>query len=90
VLVILARPFTRWKGVLVGAMVGAVALILVVEPLRNFYALRTPEVRVLGEAALIAAGAILLLEIGWRASRVIGRRRAAMPDTAPSSASTSP
>ena len=83
VLVILARPFTRWKGVLVGVMVGAVALILVIEPLRDFYALRTPEVRVLGEASLIAVSAILLLEIGWRASRVIGRRRTEAPIAAP-------
>jgi hypothetical protein len=30
---------------------------------------------VLGVAALIAGGAILLLEIGWRASRVVASRR---------------
>jgi cation-transporting ATPase E len=76
VLVILARPFTVWKGVLVGAMAGAVGLILVVDPLRDFYALRLPDSRVAGEAALIAVSAILVLEIGWRASRVVGRRRA--------------
>ena len=87
VLVILARPFTRWKGLLVGTMVGAVALILVIQPLRDFYALRTPEARVLGEAALIAAGAIFLLEIGWRASRVIGRRRAVKTGDTPDNAS---
>ena len=77
VLVILARPFTPWKTVLVGAMVGAVALILVVEPFRDFYALELPEWRIIGQAALIAVGATLVLEIGWRASRLIGRSRAA-------------
>jgi hypothetical protein len=46
---------------------------------REYFALDLPEWRVLGEAGLIAAAAILVLEIGWRASRVIGRRR---PDQA--------
>jgi cation-transporting ATPase E len=75
VLVILARPFNRWKALLVGAMVGLVALIFVITPLRDFYALDLPEWRVVGEAGLVATGAILVLEIGWRASRIIGRRR---------------
>jgi len=77
VLVILARPFSRWKAALVGAMVGAVALILVIEPFRDFYALELPQWRIIGQGALIAAGAMLVLEIGWRASRIIGSRRAA-------------
>ncbi|MSO79101.1 MAG: HAD family hydrolase, partial [Acidimicrobiia bacterium] len=81
VLVILARPFTMWKGTLVGAMVGAVALILVIEPVRDFYALDLPEWRIVGEAGLIAAGAIIVLEIGWRASRIIGRRREPVAET---------
>ena len=76
VLVILARPFTLWKAMLVGSMVGAVALILVIGPLRDFYALELPGWRIVGEAGLIAAAAILVLEVGWRASRIIGRRRA--------------
>jgi cation-transporting ATPase E len=80
VLVILARPFTLWKGILVGSMIGAVALVLVIVPLREFYALELPEWRIIGQAGLVAAGAILLLEIGWRASRVIGRRREAVDD----------
>ena len=75
VLVILARPFSRWKDLLVGSMIGAVAVILVIEPLRDFYALQLPDWRIVGEAGLVAAGAILVLEIGWRASRIIGRRR---------------
>jgi cation-transporting P-type ATPase E len=75
VLVILARPFNWWKAALVGAMVGAVALILAIEPLSDFYAVRLPDGRVVGEAALVAAAAILLIESGWRTSRVLGRRR---------------
>ncbi len=75
VLVILARPFNWWKALLVGSMAGCVALILAIDFLRDFYALETPDVRVLGEAALIAVAGILLLEIGWRASRRFGRRR---------------
>jgi cation-transporting ATPase E len=75
VLVILARPFNWWKALLVGSMAGSVALILLIEPLSDFYALELPDVRVLGQAALIAVAGILLLEIGWRASHRIGRHR---------------
>jgi cation-transporting ATPase E len=75
ILVLLARPFNWWKALLVGSMAGAVALILLIEPLRDFYALQLPSARVLAFAALIAGGAILLLEIGWRTSRVVARRR---------------
>jgi cation-transporting ATPase E len=81
VLVILARPFNLWKGILVGTMVGAVALVFVIGTFRDFYALQLPDSRVVGEAGLIATGAVLVLEIGWRASRVIGRRREAAPAT---------
>jgi len=75
VLVLLARPFNWWKTLLVGAMVGALTLILLIEPLRDFYALQLPSARILGQAALIAGGAIALLEVGWRASRVVANRR---------------
>jgi cation-transporting ATPase E len=87
VLVILARPFTLWRGALVGAMVGCVALILVIEPLRDFYALELPDARVAGQAALIAAAGMLVLELGWRASRIIGRRHGRTePDEEPEAA----
>jgi len=76
ILVLLARPFNWWKALLVGSMAGSVVLILLIEPLRDFYALQLPGARVLGVAALIAASAMLLLEIGWRASRVVANRRA--------------
>ncbi len=80
VLVLQARPFTPlhkngWKAILVAAMVGSVALILFVPALRDFYAVQLPPARVLGEAAIVAGVAIVLLEIGWRFSRVIGSRR---------------
>ncbi len=75
VLVLLARPFNWWKALLVGAMAGSVVLILLIEPLRDFYALELPDARAIGQAALIAVAAILLLEIVWRTSRVIARRR---------------
>jgi cation-transporting P-type ATPase E len=75
VLVLLARPFNWWKTLLVGSMAGSVVLILLIEPLRDFYALEIPDTRSLGQCALIAGAAIVLLEIVWRTSRVIARRR---------------
>ena len=56
-------------------MVGAVALILVVPAFRDFYAVQLPPADVLVEAAIVAGVAIVLLEVGWRFSRVIGSRR---------------
>jgi cation-transporting ATPase E len=80
VLVLQARPFTPlqkngWKTVLVASMVGAVVLILVVPAFRDFYAVQLPPVEVLGEGAIVAGIGIVLLEVGWRFSRVIGSRR---------------
>jgi cation-transporting ATPase E len=75
VLVLLSRPFNWWKALLVGSMAGCVVLVLAVDPLRDFYALELPDARAIGQAALIAGGAILALEIVWRTSRVIARRR---------------
>jgi cation-transporting P-type ATPase E len=76
VLVLQARPFNWWKTILVGAMVGCVALIMVIPGLRDFYALEFPPADVVFEASIIAAAAILLLELGWRLSRVVANRRA--------------
>jgi cation-transporting ATPase E len=75
VLVIQARPFNWWKTLLVASMIGAVTLIMVVPAFRDFYAVQLPPAEVLGEAAIVAAVAIVLLEVGWRFSRVIGNRR---------------
>jgi cation-transporting P-type ATPase E len=75
VLVLQARPFNWWKTLLVAAMVGSVAVIMVVPALRDFYALKLPPSDVVVEGAIVAGAAIALLEIGWRFSRVIGSRR---------------
>ncbi len=75
VLVIQARPFNWWKTVLVGSMIGAVALILVIPGLRDFYALQFPPAKVVVEASIVAGSAIVLLEVGWRLSRVVANRR---------------
>ena len=75
VLVIQARPFNWWKTVLVGSMVGCVALIMVIPPLRDFYALEFPPADVVFEASIVAVAAIVLLEVGWRLSRVVAHRR---------------
>ncbi len=75
VLGLLARPLNWWKAWLVGSMVGCVALILVVEPLRDFYALRFPPAEVVGEAAIVLAAAVLALEVGWNVSHMVRRRR---------------
>jgi cation-transporting ATPase E len=75
VLVIQARPFNWWKTLLVGSMIGAVALILVIPGLRDFYALQFPPAKVVVEASIVAGTAIVLLEIGWRLSRVVANRR---------------
>jgi cation-transporting ATPase E len=75
VLVLQARPFNWWKTILVASMAGAIALILVVPALRDFYAVQMPPAGVLGEAAIVAGVGIVLLEVGWRFSRVIGSRR---------------
>jgi cation-transporting ATPase E len=76
VLVIQARPFNWWKTLLVGSMIGAVALILAIPPLADFYAVSLPEGDMLVEASIVAGVAIVLLEVGWRLSRVVANRRA--------------
>jgi len=76
VLVLQARPFVWWKTLLVVAMIVSVAVIMVVPGLRDFYALQFPTAEVVGEAVVIAAVSVVLLEAGWRFSRVVGRERA--------------
>jgi cation-transporting P-type ATPase E len=78
VLLILARPLTLWRGVLAGAMVLCVAVILAVPALRDFYALQLPNTEVTAAALGVAAGAVILLETGWRTTQFIARRRAAL------------
>jgi cation-transporting ATPase E len=75
VLVIQARPFNWWKSLLVAAMAGSIAVILAVPGLRDFYAVEMPPADVLLEAGMVAVAAIVLLEVAFRLSRVVGGRR---------------
>ncbi len=75
VLVLQARPFNWWKTLLVAAMIASVIVILLVPAFRDFYALEIPPADVVAEAAIIAAVAVVALELGWRFSRVVGQRR---------------
>ena len=79
VLVLQARPFNWWKTVLVAAMVGSIAFIMVIAWLRDFYALQFPPRQVVIEASIVALVAIALLEVGWRLSRVVANRRDVAP-----------
>ncbi len=75
VLVVLARPINWWRGLLVAAMIGAVALIVAVPPFRSFFALALPAGHVVWQAAVIAAVGVALVEVGWRVMRLIDRTR---------------
>jgi cation-transporting P-type ATPase E len=75
VLVLQARPFNWWKSLLVASMVASIAIIMAIAWLRDFYALQLPPADVVAEAAVVAGIAIVLLEVGWRFSRVVGSRR---------------
>ena len=66
VLAILARPFTRWRYELVGAMAGLFLLALLVPWSRHFFALDMARPVVTATAVVIAAAAAALLEVGWR------------------------
>ena len=68
VLVLLARPFNVWRTALVAAMAGAMAVVLAVPGLRDFYALELPPAVVGVEVVVIAAVALTVIELGWRAS----------------------
>ena len=72
VLVILARPFTGWRRILVSVMAGSFLLDLAVPGLRRFYALDLPPARVTFACVLIAAAASAALELGWRIGARLG------------------
>lgn len=69
VLVCLARPINWWRAILVGAMAGAVALIVLVPPLRHFYALAALDGAVLVETALTALAGVVGIEVVWWVTR---------------------
>jgi cation-transporting ATPase E len=75
VLVIQARPFNWWKSLLVASMVGSIAVILAWPWARDFYAVELPPADMLLEASAVAAVAIVLLEVAFRLSQVVGSRR---------------
>jgi cation-transporting ATPase E len=77
VLVILARPLTLLRAMLVLAMIGLFASALGVPVARDFYELDFPSDEVAGEVMLIAFGAMVLLEAVWQFSRRMGRGPAA-------------
>lgn len=77
VLVIFARPINWWRGLLVGAMISAVAIIVAVPPFRSFFALELPNGHVLWAAALIAVVGVGLVELIWRVTRRLDRSTAA-------------
>jgi cation-transporting ATPase E len=66
VLVLLARPFTRYRTVLVLAMIGMFLGAILIVPIRDFYALRPPPADVLLPALAIAVIACAVLEAGYR------------------------
>jgi cation-transporting ATPase E len=73
VLVVFARPINWWRGLLVAAMIAAVATIVAVPAFRSFFALDLPSGHVLWQAALIAAVGVVLVEFIWRFTRVLDR-----------------
>ncbi|CAL9457508.1 HAD-IC family P-type ATPase [Streptomyces sp. enrichment culture] len=66
VLAIIARPYTWWRVLLVGAMGGGFLLVLVVPWLQDFFALRLVGTTMPWTAVGIAAAAAALLEAAWR------------------------
>jgi len=69
VLVCLARPVNWWRALLVGVMAGAVVLIVLVPPLREFYALATLSGQVLVETAVVALAGMVGIEVVWQVTR---------------------
>ena len=66
VLNLLARPITLPRAALFLAMVAGFAAVLATPALRHFFALEIPPGGVVGQTAVISAGAIAVLEVGWR------------------------
>jgi cation-transporting ATPase E len=69
----LARPLNWWKGLLVGAMVLGLILVIATPYGREFFALDLPSWTIIVETLAISGAAIVLLEIVWHFSDWIGR-----------------
>jgi cation-transporting P-type ATPase E len=72
--VLVSRPLRAWKVVLVAAMIGGFAAVLLIAPLRDFFAFSIPPTTELIEvAATIALGcvvlSVLVRVVGWRPHR---------------------
>jgi cation-transporting ATPase E len=66
VLVLLARPFTILRALLVAAMIGLFVLAMTWPFAREFYELELPPESILWETFIIAGVAIVCLEVGWQ------------------------
>ena len=75
ILAILARPVTRLRSWLVGAMAAAFLLIIAMPGLREFFAITSPPPIVWFAAVGIVSLAGLTLEAGWRVAGWIHERR---------------
>ncbi len=75
ILVLLARPFTLWRAVLVAAMAGSGALALVLPAIQDYFALRLPPAYVLEQTAIIGALAAAAIESGYRGVQLRNRVR---------------
>ncbi|MCP2333960.1 HAD-IC family P-type ATPase [Actinoalloteichus caeruleus] len=65
VLVIIARPYTWWKVVLVAGMVGLFLLVLAFPSSRAFFALDPGGVGAVLTALAVAGVAVVLVEVAW-------------------------
>jgi cation-transporting ATPase E len=75
VLTILARPYTPFRRLLVGSLIGLFALVFTLPPLQTLFALEPPGIEALLWGAAIASLACVVLELAWRFSaRVVERR----------------
>ncbi|HEY3724569.1 MAG TPA: HAD-IC family P-type ATPase [Acidimicrobiia bacterium] len=83
VLSLLARPFTRYRLVLLLAMIGAFLGALVIPPIRDFFKLSLPDADIVATGLAIAVVGCVALEIVTRTVR----RRMVAPDAG---ATTSP
>ena len=63
---ILARPFTRWRLILLSAMAGAFALTVAIPGVRHFFALDVPPAKVAGVVVVAVCAAALVLEMSRR------------------------
>lgn len=69
VLVVLSRPLNRWRVMIIGAMYAALAFVLTVPPLRDFFDFTVLGQEHLTVAALVALAGGLAVELLFRSHR---------------------